>query len=492
MKQHPTYDMPHSERRVRQKLAAGSPPEDDDDHDDVDVPTAAANHLSASVLAIIFGFLPFKDVMRSRCVCSDWKEAAKGTIVTSCYDVTTVHDFTAMEMIAIPNLEHLWLGRLEEEDISRNVRYIDGDNPNESLAAGTAHYSTHDINVISNFQNLRSLSIMASPLNGEYPVFFNFPLLQKLTINDDPETCHNYIKWDLKVLQRLPMLKELACCTNEAMSGNINSLRVLKDTLETIDIANCRKVVGDFMDLADFPRLKKLDLRGTAVTGDIRDVGANDFKILAELYLPRTVYGGSRYAFGSIAEVTEFMSRIRPLAHRFAVSTSWRLSEESPDWYDDPNQVQVECQRKDHQIPPPFVCELITLEGTRMGWRWRCNFPSHDRIFYTEDGDIHNYLDDVNVFETCEINWLEPEPDRGSSDYEEYCYQLRSLPEEISFFSGYHNPPTADEYYQLLNELLEAEEIEREQERLRNEQIAVLVRNHLRGRDFARDFEQGY
>ncbi len=477
---HSPNDMPHSERRVRRKLAAGSPSSDDDDG--VDVPTAAANHLSASVLAIIFGFLPFKDVMRSRCVCSDWKDAAKGTFVTSCYDVETVHDFKAMEIIAIPNLEHLWLGRLEEDmPQSRNVhRYIDGDNPNESLAAGTAHYSTHDINVISNFQNLRSLSIMESPLNGEYPIFFNFPLLQKLTINDDPETCHNYIKWDLKVLQRLPMLKELACCTNEAMSGNINSLRVLKDTLETIDIANCRKVVGNFMDLADFPRLKKLDLRGTAVTGDIRDVGANDFKILAELYLPQTVYGGTRYAFGSIAEVTDFMSRIiYPLANRFAVSTSWKLSEESPDWYDDPNEVHEERHRKDHQIPPPFVCELITLWGTRMGWRWRCDFPSHDRIFYTEDGGIHNYLDDVNVFETCEINWLEPEPDRESSDYEEYYYQLRSLPEKISFFSGYHNPPTEDEYNQLLKEHLEAEENEREQERLRNEQIAALVRNHL-------------
>ena len=478
---------------MRRRLAAGSPSSDDDDEVDV---TTAASQLSANVLPIVFSFLPFRDVMRSRCVRSDWKEAAKGTFVRCGYAVQTVHDFTAMEMVAIPHLQHLSLFGLETDTLmltSRDRhRYIHGDNPNESFAAETAHFTTHDINIISKFQNLRSLGIMEAPLNGEYPVLFNFPLLQKLTIYDDPEKCHNYIKWDLKMLEGLPMLKELECCTNEAMSGSINSLRVLKDTLETIDIANCRKVVGNFMDLADFPRLKKLDLRGTAVTGDIRDVGANDFKILAELFLPRTVYGGSRYAFGSIAEVTEFMSRIRPLAHRFAVSTSWRLSEESPDWYDDPNQVQVECQRKDHQIPPPFVCELITLEGTRMGWRWRCNFPSHDRIFYTEDGDIHNYLDDVNVFETCEINWLEPEPDRESSDYEEYCHQLRSLPEEISFFSGYHNPPTEDEYYQLLNELLEAEEIEREQERLRNEQIAALVRNHLRRRDFARDFEQGY
>ena len=326
---------------------------------------------------MIFGCLPLNDVMRLRRVCRDWKEAAKGTFVTSGYEVQTVHDFTAMEMVAIPHLQHLSLGHLKSEKVRRHhncnhrIRYVgpgsgpgrgsrgergghrydNGDNPLEGLAAETSnwYYTMHDIGIISNFQYLRSLSIIESPLNGEYPAFFNFPLLQKLTINDDPEL-HNYIKWDLKMLEGLPMPKELVCCTNEAMSGDINSLRVLKDTLETIDIANCRKVVGNFMVLKDFPRLRKLDLRGTAVTGDIRDIGSNDFKVLKELYLPRTVYGGSRYAFGSIAEVTEFMNRIHPLANRFAVSSSWRLSYESPDWHADPNQVQEEELRDDHEI----------------------------------------------------------------------------------------------------------------------------------------------
>ena len=53
---------------------------------------------------------------------------------------------------------------------------------------------------------------------------------------------------------------------------------------------------------------------------------------------------------------------------------------------------------------------------------------------------------------SCEINWLEPEPDRDSSDYEEYIRQLRSLQEEISFFRGYHNPPTEEEYNRLRHE----------------------------------------
>lgn len=39
------------------------------------------------------------------------------------------------------------------------------------------------------------------------------------------------------------------------------------------------------MDLADFPHLKELGLEETGVTGDIRDIGDNDFSSLE-------VYGG--------------------------------------------------------------------------------------------------------------------------------------------------------------------------------------------------------
>eukprot|EP00984_Skeletonema_dohrnii_P002894 scaffold983_cov96-Skeletonema_dohrnii-CCMP3373.AAC.1 len=232
------------------------------------------------------------------------------------------------------------------------------------------------------------------------------------------------------MLERLPMLRELECCYNEAMSGNLSSLRVLKDNLQQVVISGCRNVAGNFMDLADFPRLRVLDLRSTTVTGDIRNIRDNDFKALEELFLPRTVYGGSRYEFQSIAEVSVFMSQIYPLAKRFSLSRSWRLSEESPDWYDDPNEVDDESDRKEYQIPPPFVCEL--LRGTRIGWRWRCNFPDTRIYFYDminpidPDGEDeqNDPLEDVEVTSSCEINWLEPEPDRESTDYEKYTDQL--------------------------------------------------------------------
>ena len=80
------------------------------------------------------------------------------------------------------------------------------------------------------------------------------------------------------MLGGFPLLKELDCWDNMYLAGNISSLRVLKETLESVRIINSGDVEGNFMDLADFPRLKGLDLGGiTAVTGDIRDIHSEFF-----------------------------------------------------------------------------------------------------------------------------------------------------------------------------------------------------------------------
>jgi hypothetical protein len=131
------------------------------------------------------------------------------------------------------------------------------------------------------------LEIHFASFNGRYPFLFNsFPLLQKLSIKN----C-KYLKWDLEMLGGMPLLKELNCESNLCLTGNINSMRVLKETLEKVTINRSSHVVGKFMDLADFPRLKVLNLFGTAVTGDIRDIDGNDFSSLEELNLPKGVFG---------------------------------------------------------------------------------------------------------------------------------------------------------------------------------------------------------
>ena len=79
---------------------------------------------------------------------------------------------------------------------------------------------------------------------------------------------------------------------------------MLKDTLEKVNLYGCDNVEGNFMDLADFPHLKSYlnFTRQTAVTGDIRDIGENDFSSLQHLALPKGVYGGSGYKLQRISD----------------------------------------------------------------------------------------------------------------------------------------------------------------------------------------------
>jgi hypothetical protein len=237
----------------------------------------------SDVLPNIFSFLLIKDTMRSRRINKKTSEAVKKTIVPpSVFRVRSMNEFNAMNVMtaAMPNLQQITIGRL-----GRERKYNDGEDPDEEVAAETAHYTIHDIRIISNFSKLRNLEIEGlAPLNGRYPFLFNsFPLLQKLTL----EHC-KCLKWDLEMLAGFPMLKELDCSSNPRLSGNIDSLGVLKDTLEKVKIYYCDHVEGNFMDLADFPHLKNLDLWGTAVTGDIRDIGENDFTALKNLELYST------------------------------------------------------------------------------------------------------------------------------------------------------------------------------------------------------------
>ena len=78
---------------------------------------------------------------------------------------------------------------------------------------------------------------------------------------------------------------------NNQLTGNIESLRALRGTLEEVAIRDCDNIEGDPMDLADFPSLKLLDLRNTAVAGDIRGMGKTDFPSLDHLTLPKRVHG---------------------------------------------------------------------------------------------------------------------------------------------------------------------------------------------------------
>ena len=429
----------------------------------IDQMTATADDLSIDVLANIFRYVGGpKAIMKLRRVCGKWGHAVRQTIVPPIwFCVHTTEKYNVMKVMAtmMPNLQLIALSGLN---------WSDGEDPDESMRPPkylTTSGHMHDVDIISKFSKLRILEIKSDAnLNGRYPVFFKFPQLQILRIGQ------SNVKWDLEMLAGLPILKELKCCYNDCVRGDVNSLRMLKDTLEKVDLYDCENIEGNFMNLANFPHLKMLNLDNTAVSGDIgdigkndfasllllslygckkiegnfmslanlprlerldldetpvrgdiRDVGENDFVSLKHLILPKAVYGGNGYELQRISEGPEI---IRTL-HLFEKQrpellniTHWcgQLSEDSPDWYET------------GEYEAPFQIRFVEA-GPRLGYQWGVS---------DYDGDS-----------PCEVNWLDPEPDRESGDYKKYVKELTWIENKIEIYRGFHQPPTEEEYNRL-------------------------------------------
>eukprot|EP00985_Skeletonema_marinoi_P017196 scaffold9363_cov75-Skeletonema_marinoi.AAC.3 len=401
--------MPHSKKKQKLEDSAAVATEYDDN-------SSSFGRLGADALANIFGFLRPEDIMLAR-LNKKMREAAKKTCVPMTrFRVDSVRKFNALVAMstALPHLQQIQIDYL-----GREHNYRDGEDRDERRAAYYDGSTTHDIEIISRFRKLRILEIHYAPLNGRYPFLFNFPLLQQLKIN-----CY-YLKWNLEMLAGLPLLKELFCHNNPFLTGNINSLRVLKDTLAVVHISLSRHVQSNFMDLADFPGLKELNLMGTSVTGDIRDIGEGDFRTLESLNLPDGVYGGRGHEFQHISDVPGVMNILYSLRKKRPrlLLTDWygKLSEDSPDWYGLDDEFDEYYSESGLPSPPLYV--RLVAAGSRVGYRWE-----------TGDGE-----------HPCEVNWLDPEPDRESSDYEKYIEQLRKIERQV-VYRGFHEPPSEEAF----------------------------------------------
>ena len=102
------------------------------------------------------------------------------------------------------------------------------------------------------------------------------------------------------------------------------------------------------------------------------------------------------------------------------------LSEDSPDSYDWDEEIDID----EASISPPFWISLVEA-GTRIGYRWKCDLE----------------------LQFCEVNWLDPLPDKESSDYVEFLEKLQQIEnEQGDVYKGYHQPPTQEEYNRLVEE----------------------------------------
>eukprot|EP00984_Skeletonema_dohrnii_P031654 scaffold24446_cov97-Skeletonema_dohrnii-CCMP3373.AAC.3 len=332
-------------------------------------PAAMANELSGDIIAIIFGCFPPEDIMRMRHVCKKWREAAKTTIVPMAdFSVDSVRKYNAMRAMttALPHLQQLQISHLGAAH-----KYSDGEDPADELwATATANFMTHDINIISSFRKLRTLNIQGKGTAG------------------------------------LPSLKELDLHGNANLTGNLRSLRVLKDTLEKVEIVNCPDVEGSFMDLADFPHLTELDLfDASAVTGDVREICEHEFPVLERLCLPKGVYGCDGQEFRSISDAHDTISFLYSFRKQRPPSLlcDWygELSMDSPDWYDrDPGA--------DDNPAPMYV--IFVEAGSRVGYRWE---TAHGIPVACE-----RYEGDVNIYRGYHQPPTEDECDRLWAEYE--------------------------------------------------------------------------
>jgi len=377
--------------------------------------------LSEDELALIFSFLSWKEILKVR-VCNKWRAASKLTLVPSSsieirgmekpeLYVKTEAKYQALPQIieALPNLQQLSL--YENDDL----KFQDGE---DARVFGFGVHKTTpviDLECIARLQNLRRLFLERIHLNGRYPFLFNFPRLQQLRIYGV-----GFLQWDLSMISNFPELQDFYVAHNHRLTGEIKSLRVLKNTLRNVVIATCSEVEGDLMDLADFPHLEEICLVNTKVKGDLRQIRENHFPKIKDLNLPDGVYGGG--SFDRITEAPEIMRVMFDLKKRSPTLFPYgrfMLSHDSPDTY------EVNCH---HSREPPFWIEFVKI-GPRSGWRWtNC----------VHGGD-------------CEIHWLEEEPDQNSQEYSQYLEAMEK--EQPGFYKGFYQPPTVEQHQQLLRDI---------------------------------------
>mmetsp|Transcript_9430 Transcript_9430/g.20406 ORF Transcript_9430/g.20406 Transcript_9430/m.20406 type:complete len:510 (+) Transcript_9430:16-1545(+) len=442
-------------------------------------PSPDIDAIGHDMLNVVFGFLNWREVLKAR-VSRRWRDIAthvrvppssvtkKGKTLRGSAAYTS-HDFqvnseTSYQTLVglarvLPNLQQIQLGRLgyqdkftDGEDSTPRIELMDDDefsdvddfNDDDEFSDEDDFYDIeredvreHDVGIVAKFQQLRNLYIIDAPLNGRYPVIFNFPHLQKLHI-DVP-----YLKWDLSMLKGLPRLEELVCLRDdraihgndvcqEAVTGDVQSLRVLKFTLKTLKIARCVNVVGNLLNLADFPLLEDLDLHGTSVTGDLRSMQVHHFPKMKTLGLPDLEFHRIGDVPGSMDTIFSLKKRTPSLFRQ----KFWHLAKSSQDRYIGQSRGRTESTKEELNTKPPFTIEVVKA-GPRLGWRWTNADP---RELFRSD------------IESCEINWIDPAPDDLSEEYKMYTKGLQRLQQSVGLYKGLHKPPTQEKYNLLLGE----------------------------------------
>jgi len=403
---------------------------------------------TSSMLPIIFGYFDWKEILYARGTCTQWCEAARHTLVPLSvekravyeggsnppkvknypqFHVNTSRRYNMLNVMrkVMPNLQRIQLSKFQGSLINNFVhdeiscfQYETSEERYLEEGEESSQDGAYDVSIIADFRNLRSLVLNCAPLYGGYPCFFGFKYLQELSIHQGDDYCE--MVWDLKMLTGMSLIEKLTLIESKA-TGSISDLLFLTNTLRELVIASSPNqraadcVDGDFMDLAQFTALRKLDLKwAKGIRGDVSNIQLTDFPCMQQLDLPGVLL--------RVDQSTEIISLFTELARRSPPCiASVRLSENSPDHFERDNNEHR------HSPPPPFTLEFVH-QGTILGWRW---------VSYHRWGRI----------ESCEINWLQEDLDTGSDQYHlVYREETNRLVESVGFYEGIYNLPTEEEY----------------------------------------------
>jgi hypothetical protein len=226
--------------------------------------------LPIDVLAEILTFLPWTQVVMTRSVCWQWLEASR---VTPVREIVVAKHKTAIALGILSTTLPALLGLTIDFSQRVSEKFIVDDEMLENARG---------------FRNLRSLALCQTSLQWSAPKIMQFQHLESLDLFRSSE-----LHWDLSDLASLPKLRNLDCSHNRKLLGNIRSLQILSETLKKCVLAGCVNITGDLQDVASLRVLEVFIIRDTHITGDIRNIGPDDFPSIQTFDLNDTIYGGN-------------------------------------------------------------------------------------------------------------------------------------------------------------------------------------------------------
>jgi hypothetical protein len=355
--------------------------------------------LHGDVLANILSYLPWREVLKCRMVSPEWRDAVLSTpvqeIVVDTLDLA--HELPSLAVV-MPGLQKLKL----LSPLDYNDTFIVDDEV-LSLARG--------------FRQLTSLEMGKTTLRTCAPRIMHLHNLETLDLG-----WNERLVWDLADLSAIPRLKNLLCIFNIELTGDLIILQALSRTLVALNLLGCKRIVGNLQTLVSFPRLEKLNVYGTKVTGDVRKIGSPDFPCLKKIRLGEHVYGGS--TVNRIVDAPEVMEAW----HRFEIRNPGIWTRQNCPKF------ALEAPERQRYLPSfaavPFSLEMIRC-GPRYGWRWT------NRI---KKGH-------------CEIHWFDVEPRPDDNGYDLYVRDLAAVMNGIpAFYRGLLVPPSPEEYHRIHSE----------------------------------------